>query len=94
MRQVEERVALHTFKVSTELNTDFRGEKGTVHKVSYPEELAMPRSDFRGSTVFIFLTYRAGHNIICWLDFKINSVRKKLGDVDKFICPKINYKKA
>lgn len=78
MRQAEERVALHTFKVSTELNTDFRGKKGTVHKVSYPEELVMPRSDFRGSTVFIFLTYRAGHNIICWLDFKINGVRKNL----------------
>lgn len=85
MRQAEERVALHSFKVSTELHTDFRGKKGTVHKVSYPEELVMPRSDFRGSTVFIFLTYRLGHNIICWLDFKINSVRKKLGDVDKFL---------
>lgn len=78
MRQTEERVALHTFKVSTELNTDFRGKKGTVHKVSYPEEFVMPRSDFRGSTVFIFLTFRARHNIICWLDFKINSVRKNL----------------
>lgn len=53
----------------------------------------MQRSDFRGSTVFIILIYNAEHKYICLLDFKIDSGFKKIGEVNKFMCPKINYKK-
>lgn len=50
--QAEARVALRTIaKVITKLTSEFKGEKFTVYKVVYKEELDMLRLDMRGSTV-------------------------------------------
>lgn len=48
------RTALLTiFKVNTKLRNAFVAGKVTVHKVAYPEEWDMLRSDRRGSTVYL-----------------------------------------
>lgn len=46
------RYVAYNFQVNTELRTDIRGERFTVHEFSYPEEFVMLRSDMRCSTVF------------------------------------------